>query len=734
MAVTDLTVASVSNPGTGWVATAGTIVTALNEGSYGSGGTQYADCTNPFPGGVVGQNLLACVMSNPGLSSTFLPYPIGNGMFAAGPPISGSASAIRLRGYMSTGGVNDNIFVALAINGVSAPFGVTVTLGTISAGYEVFFSSFGINHMTQADAAAITVSIRAASTAGGVARLDSVSVRLASYVIDTPTTGLLPANGSTVTTGKPALGLYFSQIPPDNGFKREWQFATNVGFTLGVVTATEPTAHQLASAGSNASLSYSATGAARLPAGTVFGRYRLIDGIGGAAGPYSATQTFTVTHVPSTTTRAPGAGTTLAFGATLLTTWAFSDIDTTDSQSKYQAKLWKATAPGSPIDSTLLVSTNAFHSFTIPDATWKDIDLRWAVQVADQDGTLSGFSPEQSVFLSDAPTVAVTSPTLNQVITTSAPLITWSFTATLGRIQSQYKVDITNLTAGTVVYTSGWVSSSVLQHQVTVPAIIVGQNYSVSVSTVDSTSPGLASLATQPFTASYSSPAAPTFSVDSSSYSTLAVINLDWSGASIDPSFYVWRVYRRLVGATAYTLIATIGTATIKSYADYTAGSQVAYEYAVVQVINSFGVLVESTYNPKAGGGTIANYVITVPLQPSLNAYLWHVTDETFADEQEMATINLPGRGRVAQYGGRYGEQGSLSFSLMLDTYLTTLTPRQQRLALEAIRNSGRDAYLINPFGDVYKLVMNTIQFTRVAGTGLNELLKGSMDYVEITG
>jgi hypothetical protein len=543
-------------------------------------------------------------------------------------------------------------------------------------------------------------------------------------------TSVLPANGSVVTTGQPSVSASVANVSPWSdfnypsglGFKREWQFATNSIFTTGVVTITESTTG-VAKTGSLTP----AWGLTRLAQGTWYVRCRALDEVGNPSA-YSATNTFTVAHVPSTGTYSPSGLLTRPYGATVTVSWAFTDPDPTDAQSKYQAQLWKLSAPGSPIDSTLLTSGNAFHTFNIPDVTWKDTELRWKVQVSDIDAVSSGYSPEQAFYIRDPPTVVVTSPTLNQVITTSTPLITWTFTASAGRTQASYRVVITNLTSGIVVLDTGTIAGAVLQYQVPTPVVSVGPNFRVDVTLVDST--GLSTTTVQPFTASYAAPTVPAASVSSTNYPSNGYMLVDWSGATLDAGFYAWRVYRRVASTGTWALLTQITTSTIRQFKDYTAPSQVALEYAVVQANLSFSNIVESVYTPLAASSTLLNYMLVVPSLESLNFTIWSVNGDTFGDEQEMATINLLNRGRRVEYGTRFGQKGSLDISIRNQT---ASTARAQRLALEALRSSGRDVYLLNPFGDVWRVALDEVSITRVAGVALHEMCSATISYSEIT-
>lgn len=535
-------------------------------------------------------------------------------------------------------------------------------------------------------------------------------------------TVVTPASASTVTTSRPAIGASVAAMATGVLIKREWQLATNNIFTTGLLTVTEGTT----AATKSGTITFPVL-PTRLAQGLWWIRARTLDQYGQASG-YTAAQSFTVAHVPSTGSRAPAGGIDKLYAGTTQVSWTFSDIDPEDFQFKYQAQLWKLSAPGSPIDSGLLTSVNPFHNFTIPDATWKDTEIRWKVLVHDQDDVSSGYSVEQSFFLRDAPVVAVISPTPSQVLSTPAPLITWSFTA-FARTQAQWKVDITNNATFTLAITSEWQAGTNTSWQVPSPAVVVGPSHTVKVWVIDSS--GLTDDGSQDFTANYATPTLPTASVDGSVYSTTARNTIDWSGATLDSSFGYWRVYRRNVGTLIWTLLFETSISTVRSYKDYTAPSQVSVEYAVVQASYSFGVLLESAYVGIPTVGTVSHYFLVCPENDALNMKLYHVSGDSFTDEQEMETRNIIGRGRRVEYGTRYGKVGSLTASFRDQT--GGPTARTQRLIIEALRDSQLAVYMVNPFGDVWEVAIGAIPVDRTSGVGLHEMASATIAYTEIT-
>ena len=537
-------------------------------------------------------------------------------------------------------------------------------------------------------------------------------------------TAITPANGTTVTTSRPTLGASVAAMTGGSLMRREWQFASDSGFTANLLTVTEPVGNLTATP--SAPFAFPALPTRRAQ-GVWYLRARALDQ-DGIYGAYSTTgQSFTISHPATTTSRTPFGGATIQYSTVPQVNWVFSDIDTDDFQLKYQALLWKTSAPGTVLDSGLVTSANPFHIFSSGiDATWKNTELRWQVRVYDQDNVTAGYSIENVFFMRDIPVTTITNPSNGGVITTPQPLVTWTNVFSGGATQAQYKVDITR---GTVIATSGWLLGTALSWQVPTPVVTVGPTHQVTVSVVDSN--GLMGVTINNFTATYAATTIPTFTVDGSSYSSSGLVVIDWAGATADGNFYSWKVLRRPVGSSTWTNIFETQTVSTRNYRDFLAPSQVPLEYVVVQTDINFGTFVESVYVPIAFTGTTPRYLLVCPSLESLNMVLYQVHTDSFGDEQESATINLIGRGRRVEYGSNFGQIGSLTASLR--DVPGGPTARAQRLAIEALRDSQRIVYFRNPFGDVFQVSMPSAKFDRVAGVGLQEYLELSLDYVEIT-
>ena len=542
-------------------------------------------------------------------------------------------------------------------------------------------------------------------------------------VVPTPT-AVTPAAASTVTSSRPSLGASVGAMTSGSLMRREWQFASDAGFTTALLTVTEDVSGLTATP--SAPVGFPALPTRRAQ-GVWFIRARALDQ-DGVYGPYTAGQSFTIAHAPGTTSRLPSSGGTIVYSATPTVNWVFSDIDTDDYQTKFQVLLWKTSTPGTVLDSGLIVSAAQLYQFTAGiDATWKNTELRWKVQVYDQDNVTAGYSIENTFYLRDLPVVTVV-PAAAAVVTTASPLVTWTNVFSGGATQVQFKVDI--IRASVTLETSGWLSSTSLQYQVTTPVVTVGPTHQVTVTVIDSN--GLQGTTTNNFTAAYAASTVPVFTIDASGYAAGGLNIIDWSTATADANFYSWKVLRRNVGTVTWTKLLETQTVGTRSYRDFLSPANQPVEYVVVQTDISIGsVLVESVYAPLQTSSTTTRYMLVCPSLESLNVTLYQVHTDSFGDEVEHATVNLIGRGRRVEYGSRYGQIGSLTASLR--DIPGGLTARAQRLKIEALRQSQRIVYFRNPFGDVFQTAMDSAQFERVSGVGILEYTDVTIAYQEIT-
>jgi hypothetical protein len=533
-----------------------------------------------------------------------------------------------------------------------------------------------------------------------------------------------PTNNATLTTSRPILGGTVNGAMPSNvRMRREWQFARDSNFTQEVLTVTENV------------LSVIPQGAygfdslpKRLRAGTWFMRARMVDEYGNS-GNWSGTNQLTIAHPPSASSLTPTSGNSVPFGGgTVQIGWMFTDPDGDDYQTSYEIELWPTSNLGALVTRAAVTPVQPADSYTasinLPGAA--DAQHSWRIRVADQDNTLSPWSATQT-FVPRAPgTVAITSPSNNGTVSTPTPTIGWNFTASGGRTQAQYRVDVR--ANGQTVATSGWVVGTATSWTQATPFVLPATTYQVSVSVIDSA--GLEASATATFSATFTQPPAPSFTVDDFYFAETAGMLVDWTGSTISSGFVEWRIYRRLLGATTWRLIA-IASQSVERFMDYTCPANTNVEYAVVQARTdpTFGAVVESARNPVSVSAETSHYFLVVPEDSTLNFKIDHVTSDNYEDEYEQETINLIGRGRRHETGTRFGVIGDLSAQLYEDN---TYSGRGKKTKLDNIRAARRRAYLRTPFGDVWAVAVSSLKYDRIAGVGTNEYLTVSLQYTEI--
>lgn len=546
-------------------------------------------------------------------------------------------------------------------------------------------------------------------------------------VADTPPapTAVGPSNNEVVNTDMPTLRatVSISSYSWAPRVKAQWQLAQDFGFTTGLRTIDEPVADFRSSGATTEVVST----AQQLFQGTWYIRAREVDELGGL-GAYSSSTSFVVSHPPTATNLNPTNDTTLQYGANgaVTFTWTFADTSTTDFQTAYQILIEQNSDGTLVLDSGKITASTNSATLIIPSA-YKDVQLRWKIRLWDSDNVVGNYSPASTFRAGDPPTVAITAP----VTTASSPnpTVTWTFaTGNPQRTQKSYEVSFSKL--GVPVYDSGVIQQNVQTYTPTSPIYTNGDTGTVTVIVTDTAN--LQSSATATFTVSYTPPAAPSFTPDATTYPTLGYTTIQWTRTP-DSAFTNWRLYRRVVGDTTWTNVfetpvAGSGTGTVQ---DWTAGSGIAYEYAMVQEAQRFGVAVESVYVPSSStSGSSTEYFLVHPTDNTQNFHLYHVVSDQFTEEFETASLVLLDRGRKTDYGQRLGYTGSLTANLYDQTGNTA---RAQRLALQSLKNQMTFVYLRNPFGDVWAVDTADIQITRMGGVGTKEFSSVTIPYQEVS-
>lgn len=531
-------------------------------------------------------------------------------------------------------------------------------------------------------------------------------------------TAITPANGATVSTGVPTVGATLGGVTDGSGRKvrAQWQFATNNTFTTNVVTVTQST-DNLRTSGSTLDLGPS------LFQGLWYMRARELDDYG-QAGAYSATQSFTVTHIPTASPTYPASDQFILYGTTAFT-WSFSDPFVSDSQTAYQIIIERNDTGAQVYDSGKILSTAQTANIAVGSQP-KDVKLRWKIRVWDQDNAVGNYSPYQLYTLSDLPIVTVTSPTNNQAIGSGQPTVTWTVDA--ATTQVSYRLLFKKISDGSTVYDTGTVNSS--SKSVTAPYTILENNTSYSVTVYVTDTAGMTGSLVRNFSTSYQAPPTVVFTADGSTYDTLGYINVDWSTQVPDGFFIDWRVYRRLSTGTTWELVYVTNNQTVSHWHDWTATAGDQWVYAVTQTGGRSGLILESALvasAPVLADGS--HYWLINPNDETDNLRISHVVSDSFSDDYDEAEIIIIGRGRKMNHGTRFGYDGELQAELRDDEFGTA---REKRLHLQLIK-AARIAYQMrNPFGDVLTVTVGNLKISRIAGVGTSEFCDVTIPYKEV--
>lgn len=201
-------------------------------------------------------------------------------------------------------------------------------------------------------------------------------------------------------------------------------------------------------------------------------------------------------------------------------------------------------------------------------------------------------------------TVTITSPTEAQVITTAAPVVTWTFSpgTQLNRRIRIYRV-------GVLVHDSGVLATSSQSYTVPVGAITNNNTYTMIVDIVTTDGiPGQSSVRT--FSTSFATAANVTGVTVTpiggcKAPTVLPKILVNW--VQVVPgggeTFVRYEIWRRIGGATAWQVIKHETVIGVTTYNDLTPNSREVYQYAVVYVATAAGsTLFSSIQSPSPIG------------------------------------------------------------------------------------------------------------------------------------
>ena len=173
-----------------------------------------------------------------------------------------------------------------------------------------------------------------------------------------------------------------------------------------------------------------------------------------------------------------------------------------------------------------------------------------------------------------------------------------------------------------------------------------------------------------------------------------------------------------------------IGAAYI--HKDFFAPSGYKVNYLVKQAVSRQGQEVESSNStPTIVYPALDGYWLIEPTSDGVDAEAFKISvvGESFSEDQEEASYTVIGRGRVVSKGDLLGSSGTLDARIRATG---GVSPRARVLRMKKIQKADSPLWLRNPFGDIFKVNVSSIGFTRVAGVGLAEFVDLSIPYSEV--
>lgn len=559
-----------------------------------------------------------------------------------------------------------------------------------------------------------------------------------------------PTSGATVTSPyRVRTGRISAAIPGGRKAGITWQFSKASDFSSGVVQWTntadgtftaasdfpvdvsyDPTPNALTQSGLQGNTVGAADPPQYLSQGTWYGRVRVTD-VWGQYGPWSTALSFSVSHppVPSNLIPTGGASFDQAEGPVR---WTFTDPWSNDYQTAYQMVVRDSS---NNVLQTIAKTTSGLSKATmnVPNTYLRQV-LTIGIEVWDADD-VKNLTPNVLVGtcrLSKAPVTTIIFPSADGVqINSGQPNFQWSSVfAAAGIVQQSFAIVIKESDTGKVVYDSGTITGTAVNHLPTRPILKNLKGYQMALTITDSEN--LGKTVYRNFATNFDRPETVYCDVDTSGYAEYGAVEITWPTGNPDPYFKEWRIYRKpaVEDDDAYVLAGVVENSEIKSFQDWLIAGNDNFVYTVVQVAYRYGSLVESLYNPtNTFFISSESYWLIIPTNPNLNVKLHTVTGDSFTDNREMADYNIIGGGRRRAYGTKYGIAGDLSIAVR---HNQNMTASQFIKALRNVCYDQYSLYLRDPFGNVTLIALGEMTVDRLAGVGSSEFADVGLPYIEV--
>ena len=440
---------------------------------------------------------------------------------------------------------------------------------------------------------------------------------------------------------------------------------------------------------------------------------------------WSNTAAFTVDHKPSATPMFPTAGSPFD-PETQALRWRFVDPWSGDSQTAY--RVWVQNDSGSMVYDSGWVESSITQAVISPPESYFDSHLHYTVYVRDLDGVEGQMGGMQEFLYAKAPAVEVLAPAHDSNEPSGQPQVSWSVeTFGNGIRQEYYQVQFFNIGDRVPTFDSGTIAGSATTY--TPPrAILENMNqYLVSVSVTDAQ--GIVGTGSSVFLANFIRPGTVGTYASSSNHASGGYVSLEWFG-DVDLFFEFWRIYRRRSGTTQWTQLAEIPSREARAFRDWTAAGTQRLEYAVVQVANRYGSLVEGDpdWLPAAVNVADSAYWLVIPEADFGVPVI--PTGHSITRTREKYVMDIIGRGKKVNYGDAIGGEGSLT--IRVRHHNNGRTGQEVMELLDEVVMAPVSIVLRDPFGEAMPVSLGEYSFEREPGVGRYEMGELTIPYVEV--
>lgn len=465
---------------------------------------------------------------------------------------------------------------------------------------------------------------------------------------------------------------------------------------------------------------------------------------------FDAPSQFVVSHPPLGVLISPVGYQSVQYGSgSLEFSWRFSDPYENDEQTAYQVVIERVDTGATLYDSGKVISTADSHiqAFVVGD---KGLDLRWKLRLWDMDDVVGAYTLYGTFVILDAPAIVINIPDGITPVATALPTVQFTPTVSGGRTIVKYRLIISQ--GGTSVFDSawvqgpagGWASGTVINYSKPTAVLSNNQDYTYQIRVTDNT--GLEGRVSILAHTTWTVPSSPdTVTVNLTPYNTedQGYALVQWTEATPDVDFRAWIILRRdrLIDPITladlevgpYNELGRVFDPLILEYKDFYAPSGYSCDYQVIQLVDRFGDQIPSlpttaTVTPRSDG-----YWFIVPENESSipDAFrLSYVTADSYTDEYEKEIFTVIDGGRKVDEGQRLGLTGSLTAQLRDSVGQSA---RQKKHRLEIMKqDSTSKLYMRTPFGDLYRVYVNDLQISRIAGVGTSEFVDVQVPYLEV--